>query len=357
VEFGIPLDLLRAALIAQVLLILGLLGFVFGHWGREGLRDRYFAPRVLVARRALVSALEQGALSGEERRSLHRLPRRLQIEIFGDLAPNLGGEQRGRLTLLATDIGLIQNAERRCRSILWWRRLQGSRLLTLLGGGDAIMPRLFKDRSAEVRAQAAEWGADHPEPQVIDLLLDMLKDPRTLCRFTVQDSLLRVGGAVVDPIVTRLSHERPSLYEAVGTLKVAAGLAEPRLLEPALRLCNDDRSEVRALAAGVAGRLGGTEATDQLLHLLGDPVAEVRAAGAKGLGRLGHWRSAGPLSKCLRDEAWMVRMEASLALRNLGNPGLLILRRFLGDDDRFAADMAKMVLGLPDTAVRRGTMS
>jgi HEAT repeat protein len=185
----------------------------------------------------------------------------------------------------------------------------------------------------------------------------MLEDPRTLCRFTVQDSLLRLGGAAVDPIVKRLGKERPSTFEAVGMLKVAAGLAEPKLLEPALRLCKDGRPEVRVLAAGLAGRLGGKQATAQLLTLLGDKAPEVRAAGAKGLGRLGYWPSAGPLSKCLRDRSWDVRMEASMALRNLGNPGLLILRRFLGDDDRFAADMAKMVLGLPDTAIRREVMS
>jgi hypothetical protein len=34
------------------------------------------------------------------------------------------------------------------------------------------------------------------------------------------------------------------------------------------------------------------------------------------------------------------------------SPGLVLLRRSLNDRDRFAADMAKQVLDLPDTNVR-----
>jgi len=56
------------------------------------------------------------------------------------------------------------------------------------------------------------------------------------------------------------------------------------------------------------------------------------------------------VSLLLRDQAWVVRREAALALRAMGAPGTLLLRRALTSDDRFAADMAKQVLGLPGTA-------
>jgi hypothetical protein len=39
-----------------------------------------------------------------------------------------------------------------------------------------------------------------------------------------------------------------------------------------------------------------------------------------------------------------------LALRSLGPPGLLFLHRSLQDADRFAADMARHMLDLPDMA-------
>jgi hypothetical protein len=37
-----------------------------------------------------------------------------------------------------------------------------------------------------------------------------------------------------------------------------------------------------------------------------------------------------------------------LALRAVGSPGILFLRRSLSDYDAFAADMAKQVLDLPE---------
>jgi hypothetical protein len=40
-------------------------------------------------------------------------------------------------------------------------------------------------------------------------------------------------------------------------------------------------------------------------------------------------------------------------MRRLGSPGLLMLRRALDDPDRFAADIARQVLDMPDTTAER----
>ena len=79
-------------------------------------------------------------------------------------------------------------------------------------------------------------------------------------------------------------------------------------------------------------------------------MPEVRAAAAQALGKLRHWPAAAALAALLRDRAWEVRRAAGFALRALGAPGLLFLRRSLQDTDRYAADMARHVLGLPDPA-------
>jgi hypothetical protein len=42
-----------------------------------------------------------------------------------------------------------------------------------------------------------------------------------------------------------------------------------------------------------------------------------------------------------------VRRQAGLALRALGAPGELLLRRTVAGDDPFAADMARLLLELP----------
>jgi hypothetical protein len=63
-----------------------------------------------------------------------------------------------------------------------------------------------------------------------------------------------------------------------------------------------------------------------------------------------HWQAASSLANGLRDRTWRVRRESGLALRAIGAPGVLFLRRALKGDDRFAADMAQQVLDLPEAA-------
>jgi HEAT repeat protein len=140
----------------------------------------------------------------------------------------------------------------------------------------------------------------------------------------------------------------PVERQVEAALVVAVGLAEPRLLTPALCLCRDPSPRVRALAATLLGALGGSAGVEDLTALLTDPTPAVRAAAARALGRLGHWPAAPALAPLLRDRVWAVRREAALALHVLGAPGLLFLRRYLADADRFAADMARQVLDLPE---------
>jgi HEAT repeat protein len=84
--------------------------------------------------------------------------------------------------------------------------------------------------------------------------------------------------------------------------------------------------------------------------MLSDRVPEVRAAAARGLGRMRHWQAATNLALGMRDPAWRVRRESGMALRAVGAPGVLLLRRTLKGDDAFAADMAQLILDLPATA-------
>jgi HEAT repeat protein len=79
----------------------------------------------------------------------------------------------------------------------------------------------------------------------------------------------------------------------------------------------------------------------------------VRAAAAASLGRLGHWPAATELARMLRDPAWIVRSQSALAMRRLGSPGHLLLRRALDDRDRFASDIARQVLDMPETTAER----
>jgi HEAT repeats len=175
-----------------------------------------------------------------------------------------------------------------------------------------------------------------------------LADPATQARFAVQDALLRMGSIIADPLATFL--ETHSGLPAESGLRVAESLAEPRFLPAALRHSTSEKIGVRTAAANLLGAIGGAESAARLIELLKDPDSVVRAAAAHSLGRMQHWPAASQLAECLQDRTWRVRRDAGLALRALGAPGALFLRRALKGNDPFAADMSQQVLDLPAAA-------
>jgi len=157
-----------------------------------------------------------------------------------------------------------------------------------------------------------------------------------------------MGSTIVDPLATFL--ETHSGLPAESGLRVAEALAEPRFLAAALRHSASDEVGVRTAAANLLGAIAGGESAARLIELLKDPESLVRAAAAHGLGRMQHWQAAAQLAQCLQDSTWRVRRDAGLALRALGAPGALFLRRALKGNDAFAADMSQQVLDLPAAA-------
>lgn len=323
-----------------------------GHGAYVAWRSRRLAPRLAIARRALREALE-AEIDGPAADALSaRLPFAMKVVLIGELSQQLTGGRRLLLTRAAGDAGLLARAAERCASRSWRRRLRGARLFTLLGGGEATMPRLFDDRRAEVRAQAAEWAGGHPaEEATIARLVQLLGDEHPLCRFTVEDALVRLGSAAIAPLAEHLLTARGD--PARRALRIGTMIADARLLEPALQRCHDPEPEVRAAAAALLGALGGARGAQALESLAADPAAQVRAAAADALGRLHHWPAASRLADLLGDRAWDVRRASALALRDLGGVGTLLLQRSLTHTDAFARDMARHVLDIPRPADRQ----
>ena len=204
------------------------------------------------------------------------------------------------------------------------------------------------DPHPAVRAQAAEWAAAHPSVTVISAMLTLLADPATQARFAVQNALLRMGGVVAGPLANFLETHTGRAAEA--GLRVAESLAEPSFVPAALRLSRTDDVGIRIAAAKLLGAVGDARGAARLIEMLDDADSSVRAAAAQSLGRMQHWQAASLLAYRLRDSAWRVRRAAGLALRSIGAPGALFLRRAIKGDDAFAADMAQQVLDLPTAA-------
>jgi HEAT repeats len=335
--------------IAEALLVIFFVAVLVGRGCWLGARGRIQGPRRARAVRTIAAAAEGRTPDKGAVADLGRLSRAAQISAFSRLGDNLVGAQKEGLCRIARRAGLIEKAEAWCTARRWGQRLRGARLLTLLDGGDDVVPLLLDDPRPEVRAQAAQWAGEHPGAASIDRLLTMLNDPETLCRFTVKDALLRVGRPAIEPLLRHLTEVDGD--PAAEALELAAGIADSRFLRPALTHCRASHVQTRSRAATLVGAIGGSEATAILTELLRDEAPEVRSASAKALGGLRHWPAAGALAECLRDPAWNVRLAAAVALRSLGAAGVLVLRQAMSDSDPFARDMACQVLELPGNDV------
>lgn len=337
--------LLTVALVLAALLLAALVLLVaHGTW-RAASEARWRRP-LAQARTALAQTADRLEATPEELQVLRRLPADRRLDLFAELAQSVAGAPRSALAETAAELGVIERAERWCASRWWRRRLRGARLLTTLGGGEQAVPALLADRRPEVRAQAAEWAAGHGSPETVQQLTTMLGDPLGLARFTVMDSLIRLGAAAVEPLRDTIADARGAA--AVAALRVGAAIGDPRLAPVARERLDDPEPEVRARAVRLIGAVGGDENAAAVVERLSDPADEVRAAASIALGRLGHWPAAPGLAALLGDPSWEVRRNAALALRVLGPAGELLLGRALREEDRFTRDIARQTLDLPE---------
>jgi len=341
-------NLLDFVMLVEIALLAVAVGVFFAHGVWLFVTQKQFLRDMTAARDSLARLLTRGTINIEEIDALRKAPRDAQVAAFLEASRNLTGMGKERLRFVAGEVSLLDRARKLCESRLWTRRLRGARVLARMDVADPLIEKLLADPNPAVRAQAAEWAATHPTASVISIMLTMLADPATQARFAVQDALLRMGATVADPLASFL--ETHSGLPGESGLRVAESLAEPRFLPAALRHSASVEVGLRSAAANLLGAIGGAAAAERLTELLKDPDSRVRAAAAHGLGRMQHWPAAAQLADCLRDSAWGVRRDAGLALRAIGAPGVLFLRRALKGNDPFAADMSQQVLDLPTAA-------
>ena len=89
------------------------------------------------------------------------------------------------------------------------------------------------------------------------------------------------------------------------------------------------------------------ERVEAFVPALSDPDGRVRAEAVAALGRLGARSLAGRVAAALSDRDHGVRAAAAAALTRLDGAGRLLLLHAMRGPDRFAADAARVALGLP----------
>ncbi len=340
--------LLGIMLVEGALLVTAVLVFLLhGVWLHLGLRRRL---RLRDRGRASLARLlaPAGAVSPDDLASLRALPVRVQIPLFTELSRNLAGAPKQSLRAFARQLGLVDRALRQCRRRRWTQRLRGARFLAQIGEPDPLVVTLLRDRHPAVRAQASEWAGAEATPEVVACMLERLADPDTLSQFAVQDALLRMGEAVVVPLAEYLIlHEG---LAALAGLRVAAATGDGRFLEIALHFSHDQSpdGDTAATSAELLAAIGGEEVAERLRAMLDHDVEKVQLAAIRALGRMHHWPAASRLSAMLSYPRWKVRHAAARALRSIGAPGVLLLRRARSGHDVVSAEMARLVLDLPE---------
>lgn len=344
---GLQWGLMLAIMAGVGAVVVVLFAVVLTHALHAMLRARRDRARLDHVHVLLTDSLDgAGGDSGTALRSaLRSLPSRCWMPLLTELDPGLDGTRRERLAGVMAQVGVTERAERWCGGRRWSRRLLGLRVLTVLRAGHTVAPALVHDRHPAVRAVAMEWAAENPSDDLVEHLLDLLTTGREPSSFQVKDALARMGTAAVGPLSRFIERQEGSALEA--GLHVAVVLNDPRMLGPALTASRASRPGVRALAATLAGTLGGGPAVDRLTQLLEDADPRVRTAALGALARLEYWPAAARMAVLLRDPQWPVRSEAALALRALGPTGALLLRRALHDGHPEAREVARHVLDLP----------
>jgi HEAT repeat protein len=339
-------DIVVVTLLVESGVLVLALAAILVHIGWRAFDDPRRQDRVQVARRAMAGALAGGTQpAADTLRALRPLRRGERLELLAGYAAVAGGDGPQALASLAEQSGITHQAIARARSRRWTARLAGARALTTIGAGAEVMPALLDDPHPAVRAQAAEWAGTQGDDAVIARLVAHLSDRAPAARFSIQDAVVRLGARATPAVARQLDvvDEGPL---AISLLEVAEAVGDPVACRAASRFVHAADPRARELACLAAARLGDSDTMDDLQEALADPDEGVRAAAARSLGAAGHWPAAGKLRRALRDPGWEVRRAAALALHALGAPGELMLRQALNDEDRFARDMARLVLEL-----------
>jgi HEAT repeat protein len=112
-----------------------------------------------------------------------------------------------------------------------------------------------------------------------------------------------------------------------------------------VRFAASPAKELRIRAARTLGRLLVPASRRTLSALAADPEWEVQAQALRSLGNLQDWRTLPILVKAIFSPNWHVRYNAGFGLAAFGLVGVLQLQEISRQrEDRFAADMASMVL-------------
>ena len=237
-------------------------------------------------------------------------------------------------------------------SRFWWHRLDAARLMSVVGSmrDRGLLLRLLEDEHPAVQAAASATLTRLGDYALVEHLLDTLHKRSPIVR-TFQVRVLRETWRHTAPaLVKRLTPIAP-VAKLPAWIELAENLADSHCLAALLAFKSHPVAQVRVATARALRRYIHPDCAATLRHMILEEDWRVRAQAARSLGAVGASDAVPELTRALADRSWWVRFRAALALAQLGEPGRSVLRAARELPDRYARDMAAMVIGLSDGAL------
>lgn len=237
-------------------------------------------------------------------------------------------------------------------SLLWWKRLAAARTLSLIASESdrATILQLLSDPHPAVQSAATACINKYADNELLIRVIDGLSSASPAVR-TYQLGVLASYAQLAAPmLLERIRSDAPP-HKLYAYIHAAAELGDPECMARVADLSTHPHPEVRVAVARVLRSKAGDAVHVKLLSMLRDPDWRVRAQAARGLSGINDDRTVQELSRALTDANWWVRFRAGLALAAMGPSGRAALSDALANNDRYARDMATLVIGLSEASV------
>jgi hypothetical protein len=203
--------------------------------------------------------------------------------------------------------------------------------------------KLLHDKPV-VRLAALNALTSIASPDTLAHIFDLFeKDPEP--NLYAYSNIFYSLGPRIEPFI-RASLKKPLSTEKAGLLVEMAGrLLFRGLFRDIIGFARHPDKELRIRTARTLGRLLVPVSVKILTDLAADSSWEVQAQAIRSLGSLQDWKTIPIMVKALFSPNWHVRYNAGYGLAAFGLVGVLQLQEISRQkEDRFAADMAAMVL-------------
>ena len=286
----------------------------------------------------------------EIHQTLHKYPKTVVCLELERYVTMLDGRTLSRIRALYEQLNLRNYGIKLAYSRVWWRRLEGARLLGATSGEAVaeVLMELVTDDNPVVRLAAVRSLGRIRHTRAIRPLLDMLSKAEQMSRRQLAQTLIAFGSDV-QPYLKEILREEMDAHgdpSFLATILEVLALTGDASSEPEVQLAiASTQLEVRIAAYKAAALLHLPLEPTVLVSGLEDDAWQVRAQAAVAAGKLKETRVIEELGACLSDRSWWVRSNAGNALFSCGKPGVEMLEEIVATSgDPFARDMALRTL-------------